>query len=533
MRNYINNIRLMVLAIAVMVIPSACTDNFGDYNRLWDEPTDLPNAVAYGLLLKDMQTQVIPAVKNKYQMNENLLGGGYGRYFASAQAYDKGWSTSFIYYNPSNAWINSPFETTMTGIYGSWIDIKNMSNGEGINYAWAQVLRIAAMQRLTDIQGPIPYSEMGKSSGLTTAYDSQEDAYMAMFADLDDAIKELTLFATSAPGDRSFAQYDLLYGGDMSKWVKFANSLKLRMAMRISYVNPAKAQEYAEAAISHPYGVITSNSDNAAIELTGTGDQNPLRWLVEDYLDVVAGAEIVTYMNSYNDPRRSAYFKPSVSGSVYAGLRLSANSQLTWRDRYSLPNVKNTDKLMWLSASEVAFLRAEMALNKWAAGGTAQGLYEEGIALSFAQNGLSAADAADYYSNSTLVPTNHVDARGDAALSYSPATPYSVTIAWDDKDGDKQKLEKIITQKWIALYPLGTEAWSEQRRTGYPRFYPTINNKSLESGLDLVGPSRLLFPPSEAESSPENYAKAVQLLGGADRFGTKLWWDVKTDKPAW
>lgn len=535
MRKLINSTILKALFVVLIIIAPACTDNFERYNKPQDQPGDLPSYIKYGILLQNMQQQVIPAIKNRYQMNENLIGGHYGRYFSSSQLKTKwGGSGTFINYNPpAKDWATSPFDMTMSEIYSSWIPIKNMSQREGMPYAWAQVIRIAAMHRLTDMQGPIPYTLMGEVEGYTTAYDAQEDVYMAMFEDLDAAIEVLSNYATSSPEDRIYEDYDLIYLGDVSKWVKLANSLKLRMAMRISLVNPTKAQEYAEAALNHVYGVITTNSDNAAIDYKGAADKNPLRQLVEVYEDVVAGAEIVTYMQSYSDPRLELYFAKSTSGGVFAGLRAGAASETGWGNSYSWPKVKETDKVMWISASEVAFLRAEMALNGWNAGGTAQALYEEAITLSFTQNGLSATDAVNYYTNSTLVPVNHVDARGNAAWSYTPSIPYSLTIAWDDTDVKEMKLEKIITQKWIALYPLGTEAWCEQRRTGYPRFYPSVDNKSAESGIELVGPSRIRFSPTESESTPETYEEAVRLLGGPDRFATKLWWDVKTNKPAW
>jgi len=535
MRKLINATILKVLFVVMIIIAPACTDHYERYNRPQDQPGDYPDPIKYGLLLKDMQQRVIPAIKNRYQMNENLIGGHYARYFSSAQLQTKwGGSGTFINFNPpSKDWANSPFDKTMSEIYSPWIEIKNMSQREGMNYAWAQIIRIAAMHRLTDMQGPIPYSLMGETEGYTTAYDSQEDVYMTMFEDLDAAIDVLSNYATSSPTDRSYEEYDLIYAGDISKWVKLANSLKLRMAMRISLVNPTKAREYAEAALNHVYGVILTNADNAAIDYSGTGDKNPLRQLVEEYEDVVAGAEIVTYMESYSDPRLNVYFAPSTAGGVYAGLRAGAASQTGWGNSYSWPKVKETDKVMWISAAEVAFLKAEMALNEWEAGGTAQSLYEEGITLSFMQNGLSPADAAAYFADDASVPQNHVDARGNAAWSYTPSAPYSLTIAWNQASVKEIKLEKIITQKWIALYPLGTEAWCEQRRTGYPRLYPSVDNKSAESGIELVGPSRIRFSPTEAESTPETYADAVRLLGGQDLFATKLWWDVKSYKPTW
>ncbi|NDV79315.1 SusD/RagB family nutrient-binding outer membrane lipoprotein [Dysgonomonas sp. 511] len=531
MRKFINNIITKVLFVVILTT-SACTSNFMDHNSLPDqpEPSQIPDRVAYGMSLKNLQSVIIHGVKNRYQRTENLLGGVYGRYFAHSSA---SWTETYANFNAPAGWYNNPFNFIMTDVYTEWFKVQSKSGGEGVNYAWAQVLRIAAMHRLTDIVGPIPYSQMGKSQELTTAYDSQQDVYMNMFADLDVAIKELTAYATLSPEDRSYAPYDLVYQGDISKWVKFANSLKLRMAMRISYVDPTNAEKFATEAITHAFGVMTSVDDTAEIDYSGTGDMNTLWWMAYSYNEAVGAADIITYMKSYGDPRLEVYFNKPASGEDYAGLRVGAYFKEAWRSSYSLPAVKQTDKMMWLSAAEVAFLRAEMALKGWAAGGTAQQFYEQGITLSFLQNKLSEAQAATYYKNSTLVPAAHTDARKDASLNYSPPTPYNLTLAWKESAGIEEKLEKIITQKWIALYPLGTEAWCEQRRTGYPRFYSFVNYKGSESGLETIGASRTLYPATEKDGNAENYQKALQLLGGGDLYGTKLWWDVKTNKPTW
>ncbi len=153
MRNIINNIITKVLFVAILAITPGCTDNFLNYNTLPDEPSKLPDAVAYGLALKDMQCQILPAAKNKYQRSENLLGGVYGRYFATANT---SWTQTHATFNAPAGWISSYFDNPMADVYANWIKINQMSGGgEGVNYAWAQVLRIAAMHRLTDIVGPI------------------------------------------------------------------------------------------------------------------------------------------------------------------------------------------------------------------------------------------------------------------------------------------------------------------------------------------------------------------------------------------
>lgn len=163
--------------------------------------------------------------------------------------------------------------------------------------------------------------------------------------------------------------------------------------------------------------------------------------------------------------------------------------------------------------------------------GDAKTLYEEGIRLSFEQY---QAENYTSYITGTAAPTAYSDPR--RANNYTPGTAYSVTVAWDGALSAEKQREKIITQKWIALYPLGTEAWAEQRRTGYPRFYPTptSTNASNEPNLPTEGASRIPFAPNEQTRNADNYDAAVALLGaGGDKFGTRLWWDVKTDKPAW
>ena len=300
--------------------------------------------------------------------------------------------------------------------------------------------------------------------------------------------------------------------------------------MRISNVSP-DAERYAEEAVAHPYGVIESNADNASLDVSQTNDQNPLRWLVEDYSDVHAAAEIVTYMKSFDDPRLSKYFNPAVRDSEYHGSRVGAYSSSQWKDYYSLPKTNALDRLMWMNAAEVAFLKAEMAVNGWDVTGDAKTLYEEGIRLSFEQY---QAENYTSYITGTAAPTAYSDPR--RANNYTPGTAYSVTVAWDGALSAEKQREKIITQKWIALYPLGTEAWAEQRRTGYPRFYPTptSTNASNEPNLPTEGASRIPFAPNEQTRNADNYDAAVALLGaGGDKFGTRLWWDVKTDKPAW
>ncbi len=389
----------------------------------------------------------------------------------------------------------------MTNIYSNWRAIKAELEEPEDDYrmALAQIIRVAAMQRVTDIQGPIPYRTMENNDDLTAPYQSQEAVYGFMLEDLDHAVNVLETYITLAGTDvvAEAASADYVYNGNLAKWIRFANSLKLRLAMRISNVSP-DAERYAEEAVAHPYGVIESNADNASLDVSQTNDQNPLRWLVEDYSDVHAAAEIVTYMKSFDDPRLSKYFNPAVRDSEYHGSRVGAYSSSQWKDYYSLPKTNALDRLMWMNAAEVAFLKAEMAVNGWDVTGDAKTLYEEGH-----------PPFVRAVSGRKLHVLHHRHGRADRLFRsaqsqqpYTPGTAYSVTVAWDGALSAEKQREKIITQKWIALYPLGTEAWAEQRRTGYPRFYPTptSTNASNEPNLPTEGASRIPFAPNETDA---------------------------------
>ena len=151
-------------------------------------------------------------------------------------------------------------------------------------------------------------------------------------------------------------------------------------------------------------------------------------------------------------------------------------------------------------------------------------MYETGITTSFAQYGL---DAASYLANGTSTPAPYVDPvnsvnnvnAGDPHLS-------TATIKWDEAASFDTKLEKIITQKWISMYPDGQEAWSEVRRTGYPKLFPVlVNNSGGKISTDAFI-KRINFASGEFQTNPIEVAKAVQCLGGPDNGGTALWWDV-------
>ena len=185
----------------------------------------------------------------------------------------------------------------------------------------------------------------------------------------------------------------------------------------------------------------------------------------------------------------------------------------------SCPKAGFTSPLTWMCAAEVCFLRAEGALLGWNMGGTAENLYNEGIRTSFSQWGAPNADK--YLSDSKSTPMKY-PGLGQVGSIESPS---SVTVKWA---ADGRELERIMVQKWIALYPNGQEAWSEIRRTGYPKVFPSQTNRSggvLPSGATI---RRVPLPQQEYDGNAEQVAKAVnEFLGGNDNCAQKLWWDAK------
>jgi hypothetical protein len=158
-------------------------------------------------------------------------------------------------------------------------------------------------------------------------------------------------------------------------------------------------------------------------------------------------------------------------------------------------------------------------------GGLAQDFYNQGIAASFVENGLQASDAATYATNNTAVPAAFTDNSGQSGNNIT--APSTIKIAWNTSDVFETNLERIITQKWLALYPDGPEGWAEFRRTGYPKLLPVVTNNSNGTINTATQVRRIPFPQSEYNNNAAGVKTGVNLLGGADGGGTKLWWDKK------
>ena len=306
----LGKIRRIVCTLGVAMMITSCTDNYKEWNT---NPTEVPEDMLVGLMkignfFPAMQMDVIPTSDvdaNQFQRAQNLCGDMHSGYMTPIGT----WGTSSaVHYNLRyDKWNDVAFEVAFTNVMPAWKQIRDNGKEEFPEaYAVAQILKVATMHRVTDIYGPLPYLQYGHG-GLETPYDSQEDIYKSFFIDLDEAIAELQNYIAIHPGSKPLNKYDLVYGGDFTKWLKFANSLKLRLAMRTYYVNGFEvngktSRKLAEEAVKD--GVITENAENALLQ-SGNGISvfHPLKICWDNYSDVRMGADIESIMKGYNDPR--------------------------------------------------------------------------------------------------------------------------------------------------------------------------------------------------------------------------------------
>jgi hypothetical protein len=411
-------------------------------------------------------------------------------------------------------------------------------------YAISLIWKVFLMHHATDFWGPIPYTD-GGTGKTTIAYQSQKDVYYLMFDDLKTAIHILTAtVASDASANTYYGVGDMIFNGSVISWLKFANSLRLRLAMRISNVDAAKAQMEAEAAAD---GItMDSSSDDAFLDVSKWNTLGNGLARVNPWYTSLMSASMESFLKGYEDPRMEKYFSPVVSNDyntdpqIPAELRANvggfhgmANGFATaiesnYRYCYSCLNTSRwdgatimTEPIPMMYAAETYFLKAEGALKGWDMGnGTAQSFYEKGIAVSMEQWGVSSNEAQSYI-NSNNLPV----APNDYLYDHAAITDIPVKFS----SSQEKQYEQIITQKWLANFPISAEAFADYRRTRLPKIYPKAFSANayidLNKGMIIT---RLPFTEQEYNTQPEEVAKAIKLLGeGAeDLENVPLWWDV-------
>ena len=503
---------------------------------------------------------------NDYQIISNLSHDIYAGYVANNQpkhssktpdyAYGDGWSGQrwkHFYADRSSEY------RTLLRAYKFNDQAKNYKNLFYTTRIYYAFLALAN----TDTYGDMPFKEYAQAKVPemnNVAYNTQQEVYDAMFRMLEQAVDSIK---PNDPSQIGYATDDICYHGDWNKWLRFANSLRLRMALRISNVDPARAKEEAQNALNNQYGLMQSNEDNmqivpkyAPVSQGGTddgGNENPLvmcsvcyngesvmsKDLENFYRNASEGGaeyKIKTGRNGYEtkkiDPRcLVSLYRGNMTASTLAAGEDSQKEDFVGCERgaqapvidmgtlkYSLTRTapKTMGKelrndyffsceraYLLLGFAESEFLKAEAALRGWTGmelRNTAEGYYKSGIQASM-----------DYYGIAKDKAQAYID--GEKALTGK---------VFEGSDREK-KLEAIITQKWMAIFPNGNEGWADFRRTDYPALANQLTNAS---GGDVpMGKmiKRILYPNSE---NSNNYFTSHPELQQVNTQGTRLWWDV-------
>jgi hypothetical protein len=533
-----SKMQLSLIAM-LLVVAVGCTKKFKEYNTNPNNATDEMmqyDNLSTGVFFSQMEQNIFPVAQQPafgdemYQVVQNLAGDVYSGYMGASNNWFGGANNTTYALIPS--WYGQAFNRAFLSVMPAWLAIKKKTTGVSTAqhiYALAQIIKVECIHRTTDMYGPLPYFQFG-NGGLTTNYDSQQDIYYSFFTDLDSAINTLSTYVQNYPGLKPLASYDLIYGGDYVRWIKFANSLKLRLAMRLAYADPVKAKQYAEAAVNNSYGVFTSNDDNTILK-SGLGVQihNPLQIICFNFDDVRMGANMESFLKGYSDPRLPFMFNKAVADNQYHGIRngITISNKALYTTPFSTLNVAPETPIRWISAAEMYFLRAEGAARGWNMGGTIQGLYNTGVQTSFDQWG--AGSSANYVADSVSKAAAYVDPSSSSNNVNAGSSLSTITIKMRNADlaNIETVFEKILTQKWIAMYPDGQEAWTEFRRMRYPKVFPVVLNNSAGLITSATQIRRLPFPQTEYQSNGAGVSTGVSVLGGPDNGATKLWWDKK------
>lgn len=429
-----------------------------------------------------------------------VLGGIWSQYWTQSVA-----ASQYRYidsYNVTQSDFNTRFDEVFSGALNDYqFSIRKAEETGKWNYfLMSTVMKAYTYQVMVDLYDNLPYSEAIKGQeNLTPKYDKGADIYAGLISEIDNALSKGYASSPSA------GTADQVFGGDMDSWVRFANTLKLKMYIRMVYANPTVAEAGIKALYTN--GATFLNTDASLATFLNEPDKsNPLfeynvRKLGGDNLR--ASRTFLTFLLDNNDPRIASYF--TKSGANYLGINQGdfQNTDVSLIPA-SIAVLNALDPVRFISAAESHFLQAE-ALERYYVGAGAQQQYNLGVTAAFAQNGFSETIASSFYSTGNKY-----------------AYPTSGTF--------EQKLESIIVQKW-ASFPgsHSLEGYFEKNRTGYPRtsaVYSTdteyISGQFVFSKTSFIGqklPKRLIYPDSERKTNP-NTPAIVPLT-------QNVWWDKK------
>lgn len=507
---------IIALITAFPLLFLSCTTSFDERNTDPTKLTSLASEDVKGLFTNaEYMAMYSGDDAAEYQYAQGFFADLYAQYSAITATFDP-----TDRYNIAQDWVQHQWiGTYVLALPPIMSIIKETDKPETIAMnSIARIWKVWTIHRATDYYGPIPYSQIG-SDDTTVPYDPQRDIYFDLFEELDQATTDLA----NNLGQTSFGDSDVIFGGDNVKWLKFGNSLRLRLALRISNVEPAKAQEEAEAAVDG--GVMSELEDDAYLEVGGVNYNGFNRQSGWNEFRMSSAMESI--LVGYEDPRLEKFWQPAEGTGEFEGVRNGMNtaeitSEENLPENNSGPSVALLPENMYSTPStvmytaETYFNLAEGALNNWDMGGTAEEFYEKGIELSMNTWGITDAAVITDYINSTNQPIAPDDYFDTPALSDIP-------VAFST-DPETQR-EQINTQKWIALFPEGHEAWANMRRSGYPKRYPLVHSDNPDVPADEII-RRIPFLNYDRDRNGSAVSEAESLLDGPDHAGTRLWWDV-------
>lgn len=455
-----------------------------------------------------------------------------------------------------------------SGPYGSFLLVKNnianMINHPMIDSipelkAIGLLLFDFASQEVVDLYGSIPYVDhKANKEANPFTFNKMADIYASIVDNLDTINACLKHTANRPDWYRSRLQSILSQCDDITpdksvdSWRRLANSLKLRMAMHTVKVQRDKARKWAEEAVRE--GVIETVDQELALDpLKGTADSHPLSQII-NWGDTRLNASFESLLSSLKHPYLEYLIAKNTAQIVNqsnpddilpanarivglrAGIRMTPGQAVDVNPRIAYSalvtdRILTQSPLYFMKVSEVQFLRAEGALYGWNMGGSSQQFYEEGIRN--AQMTSRIRDRGEYSSRVDA----YMELEEPVAYKYEDPMDHtndieSVTtigVKWNEGDAPEKKLEKIITQKYIAGFPNSFEAWNDLRRTGYPKLFPVLNVEDGDGSLvqgDLI--RKIPLPGRDTSVGLSDIQMSgIDALGGTDTQGTRVWWDVE------
>lgn len=519
-----------------------------------------------GQLIQGME-YIIDFREHKYQYQRNLNVDVYAGYLSLCMDFD-GRQPSTYYY-PNNPFIAGPYgEGPKLFPYVAPAIAAAEGLGRGDLAAIAKIMYCYSMSAIADCFGPIAYYDWRVlKETYPLRYLSPKETYGAIIQDLRDAVDTLKVYQPTV------AQLKRVEGTTAGSpcgwmwenWVKFANSLQLRMALNMANVKepiqlyrnnePTTAetpQQIAEAAVAS--GVLEYGDDDIGFKSKERSLVHPLYKISVGWEDTRLSASLENIAKRYNHPMLEYYFIKNGTGKhgydlkdkstgvtslkrnttwlgVRQGIMLKPQSQ-SKNDYLTFSEISSNAQFMnftWLKVAEVVFLQAEGALRGWAMGGTAESFYSDGISIGFEEIGAT-AKLASYMQQTSVQDIDYVDYYDKENNLDGRVT---VGVKWDETDDPEVKLEKIITQKWFANFPMSLEAWTTFRRTGYPRLFPVKINQWNYSGkpdneiqIRRIPWGDTPITTEEVKNYNEELLPAVTKDGGQNLANSPLFWDI-------